>query len=253
MSPSQPTIVYIIGATATGKGTLGKRLATHFGFYHISLGEKRRSYGNAIRAELPSMSEAVRRCIQGGTAIPEDILQQYDPVPATLRYHNLLVGNHKRWSAELASMIIDEELAKARALEAERGGEYTGIIIDGHPVTEGQISHRVIEAYKQAFSGLSIVIESPREVAQQRYLSRARLVIEDSTRFESRMKTTDKVLPGFIESMKGYGEVVFSTNDGTMTIDDAYHALLGELDKNSKVWHTLKERSWTVARVGPGK
>ncbi|KAI1194901.1 P-loop containing nucleoside triphosphate hydrolase protein [Nemania serpens] len=232
MSLLQTPIVYITGATATGKGTLGKRLATDFGFYHLSLGDLRRSYSKSIRA-----------------GVPWNLLKEhYDTVPAILKHYNLSVDGHRPWSTELASATIDEELAQAQAFE-EVAGEYTGVIIDGHPLTSGETSSEILEIYKEAFSGLTIVIESPREVARQRYIDRARQAIENSARFETRMEATDMTLPGFIELMRGYGEVVCSTNDGTMSIDDAYNALLAELDKNSKVWHTLKERLRTITEA----
>ncbi|KAI1191635.1 P-loop containing nucleoside triphosphate hydrolase protein [Nemania serpens] len=248
MSLSHLPIVYITGATATGKGTLGKRLAVDFGFYHISLGDLRRGYSRSLRSGLPWMSDAIRKCVTEGTAIPQSLLNEYDTVPAILQHHNLFVGGCKTWSIELASTMMSEQLAQAQAFE-EEGGEYTGVIIDGHPLTSGMVSPLTIDAYEQAFSGLTIVIESPREIAQQRYLDRARSVIEDSARFEARMKLTDRFLPAFIEWMEGNGEVVYSTNDGTMSIDDAYNALVAELDRNSKVWHALKERSQAIAQT----
>ncbi|KAI1164075.1 hypothetical protein F5B18DRAFT_616803 [Nemania serpens] len=248
MSRFQTPIVYIIGATATGKGTLGKRLATDFGFYHLSFGDLRRSYAKSIRSGIPWISDAIRNYVRGKKIIPQDLLKEYDTVPAILLHHNLLVSGRRTWSTELASAMVNEELAQARAFE-EWGGEYTGMIIDGHPLTSGDASAQIIETYKQAFSGLTIVIESPREIARQRYLDRARLAAENSALFEARMNLTDLVFPGFVELMKGYGEVVYSTNDGTMSVDDAYNALLAELDKSSKVWHTLKERSRTIAQT----
>ncbi|KAI1437679.1 P-loop containing nucleoside triphosphate hydrolase protein [Xylaria sp. CBS 124048] len=222
-------IIYLSGATATGKGTLGKKLAAQFDFYHISMGDLRRSYLAQLKAGAPEMDEEVRRYIQEGKIIPEQILKRYNPVPVLLNYHNhRTVGGHS-WTVKLALGMIEEKMAELRS-QRPASRRCKPVIIDGHPLTAGTISIEIVTNYLRVYSGLTIVTESPRAVAKQRYLSRSRLPSEDAARFESRMELTNRALPPFLEFMALYGEVLRSQNDENMTIDEAYYALLRKLE-----------------------
>ncbi|KAI1124364.1 hypothetical protein F5Y10DRAFT_269205 [Nemania abortiva] len=140
MSLNRLEIVYITGATACGKGTLGSRLARHFNFYHISMGDLRRAHGQSLRAGVPWMSEAIKQCIREGREIPEELSRDYDVLPAVLQLHNRKVNGTLGWTVDLASAMINEEIAEARRVSRDWRVKYTGIIIDGHPLTGGRIS-----------------------------------------------------------------------------------------------------------------
>ncbi|KAI0862347.1 P-loop containing nucleoside triphosphate hydrolase protein [Xylaria cubensis] len=214
--PSLP-IIYITGATACGKGTLGKMLARDFRLYHISIGDLRREHLADIRAGLPGMPEHIRKLANDGQTIPDEILELYGTaVPAVLHYYN----------------------HRALGRRARETGLYKGIVIDGHPLSGGIISERVVGMFRAAYAGITIVMESPREIAKQRYLERARTSSKSEEAFEKRMDLTERILPDFIGLMAGYGNIVCSTNDGTMSIDDAYETLLSNLQDNN-AWLTF--------------
>lgn len=235
--PSLP-IIYITGATACGKGTLGKMLARDFGLYHISIGDLRREHLADIRAGLPGMPEHIRKLANDGQTIPDEILEPYGTVPAVLHYYNhRAAGRRGTWTINLATTMLNEAITNANTLARETG-LYQGIVIDGHPLSGGVISERVVGMFRAAYAGITIVMESPREIAKQRYLERARTSSKSEEAFEKRMDFTERVLADFIELMANYGNIVYSTNDGTMSIDDAYETLLSNLQDNN-AWLTF--------------
>ncbi|KAI1176013.1 P-loop containing nucleoside triphosphate hydrolase protein [Nemania sp. FL0916] len=235
MLPCSNPIIYVTGATACGKSTLAGRLAADLGFYHISIGGLCRSYIASIAAGLPGMSDPIRKCVAENTRIPQSLLDEFETVPAILQFYNH--STPSQWSIELASAMIDDEISKVRRLERERG-EFTGIIIDGYPITRGTMSFELVERYEPFFSGLTIVIESPRELAEQRYISRARFPFCDKAHFKNRMRKMEPSNRAFIEVMANLGEIVRYTNDGN-SIDEAYNALLSHLNESSSVWRAL--------------
>ncbi|KAI0442064.1 hypothetical protein F4803DRAFT_520801 [Xylaria telfairii] len=224
MSAFTLPIIYLTGATATGKSTIGKMLAS-------------------LRAGVPEMPEPIRAHIKNNTVIPEQLLAPYTTVPAVLAYHNHRASERRNWSIELASVIFDEAITRATEL-ARSEGSIQGIIIDW-PLTSGKVSLNMVERYRSAYAGLTIVLESTRELSMERYLSRARLRGDNKEGFEKRMELTDRGLPEFIGHIDKFhlkvyhggfaGEIVRSTNDETMWIMDAYMALLSNLGQ-SNAW-----------------
>ncbi|KAI3336923.1 P-loop containing nucleoside triphosphate hydrolase protein [Xylariaceae sp. AK1471] len=228
-------IIYLTGAAACGKGTLGKMLAANFGFYHLSMGDTRRKYLEATKGAIPGMPDEINKHILEGKEIPEELLAQFNPVPVVLKYHNCRVNGINTWA--IAPDILEEKMMEARA-----EGKHKAIIIDGFPLRTGNVSKILVRHFIVPFSGLTIVIESPREVAKKRYIERARLVSENAEKFEARAERTDRALPPFIELMSELGSVVVSTNDDTMTIQDAYNALVSQL-YNCPIFLTLIQRN----------
>ncbi|KAI0431434.1 hypothetical protein F5Y09DRAFT_354973 [Xylaria sp. FL1042] len=218
-------------------------LAESFGFHHVSLGELRRSHLASIRSGVPHLDERIRQCVREEREIPESLLAEYETVPAILQYYNRRAsGNRGTWTLEIASKMLNETLADIRA-QAKPEGKPQVIIVDGHPLNSGKLSARLVEMFATSFSGLTIVLESPREIAKKRYVERARQVGGDlEERFDARMELTDRILPGFIETMARHGEIIRSKNDETMSPDTAYAHLLGALNK-SKAWLSLLEKT----------
>lgn len=198
------------------------------------MGDLRRGHLKSIKAGIPSLKDRdITKCIQKGNEIPESVLARYDPVPAVLPYYNHRTRGFQIWTVDVATAMLEEELARVRALEERERGTNGGVVlIDGHPLTGGDASSEVVQKYLASYAGLTIVIESPRHVAKQRYIERARQPNTDGAHFEGRMDLTDRVLPWFIALMAGHGEIVWSKNDGDMTIEDAYDALCSELNKS---------------------
>ncbi|KAI0486641.1 P-loop containing nucleoside triphosphate hydrolase protein [Xylaria cf. heliscus] len=211
-------IIYLTGATACGKGTLGKMLAFNFRLYHISMGDLRRSHLDALRIGVPWMSEPIRQHIRDGEIVPRELTNPYEAMPAVLLYHNDRVSGRRSWSTETASAMLREEMVRMSAL--------------------AQSEENLVQEYRNIYAGLTIVMETPIEVARQRYLERARMPSENEARFDRRMESTLIALPGFIDLMANYGEIVRSTNDDTMSVDEAYETLIENLNQ-SNTWLTF--------------
>lgn len=229
-----PKIIYITGHTACGKGTLGKMLAARFGFHHISLGDVRRDHLKSLREGIPSLNnQEITDYVQKGDKIPKSVLARYDPVPAVLIYYNHRTRAPRTWSLHLATVMLEEELARVRALEERERGAHGGIVlVDGHPLSAGVISSELFRKYLASYAGLTIVIESPRHVAKQRYIERARQPDTDGDHFEARMNLAERLLPPFLELVARHGEIVYSQNNGDMTIEEAHNILCSELNKS---------------------
>ncbi|KAH8166589.1 hypothetical protein CIB48_g1669 [Xylaria polymorpha] len=241
MSVSTLPIIYITGATATGKTIIGKILAGEFNLYHVSMGDLRRAHLASLQAGVPEMGESIRAHVKNNTVIPDALLAPYTTVPAVLAYHNHRASKGRGWSTDIASIMLNEAITRANDLARAKGG-INGIIIDGHPLTSGNLSQEIVQQHIREYGGLTIVLESPREVARQRYLNRARLLSDNKERFEKRMELTNQVLPEFIEYMAGFGEIVRSNNDETMWIEDVYDSLLLKL-KQSNAWLTFTKQN----------
>jgi adenylate kinase family enzyme len=133
----------------------------------------------------------------------------------------------RTWTTKFASALIREKLAEAQA-----AGKYKAIIIDGFPLTSGSHTEELVQEFRASYSGLTIVIESPRNLAKKRYLERFRLVTDNEERFEKRMTITVEVLPTFAAQMAKLGSVVYSMNDHE-TIEEAYDVLKSHLIKDA--------------------
>ncbi|RYC58041.1 hypothetical protein CHU98_g8180 [Xylaria longipes] len=235
-------IIYLTGATACGKGTLGKMLAKEFNLYYISIGDLRRAHLSAIRLGVPWMAESIREHLNEGKVIPGRLLQRYQTVPAVLRYYSLRLAGGSEWSTQTGAVMIDEELTRLNALARSEGG-IRGILIDGHPLTTGKVSGEIVERLSSSYESFTIVIESPRKVARQRYRERAIMPGDNEERFNQRDQA-DKALPGFLKLISNFGEIIRSRNDETMSIDDAFNTLLSNLNK-SEAWLKLLDRHST--------
>ncbi|KAI1282174.1 hypothetical protein F5Y07DRAFT_386209 [Xylaria sp. FL0933] len=243
------SIIYLTGATACGKGLLGKMLAESFGFSHVSIGELRRAHLESIRSGLPLSDERIRQCVREERAIPESLLAEFETVPAVLHYYNhRAAGRLNSWTVKLASKMLNEFFADVRSQAKSEGKPHQVVIVDGHPLTSGKHSAELVEMYATSYSGLTIVLESPREVSKKRYMERARQVGNLEERFEARMELTDRVLPGFLELMTKQGEVVHSRNEETMSPDMAFTHLLGVLNKSS-AWLSLLEKTGNLRNI----
>ncbi|KAI0460685.1 P-loop containing nucleoside triphosphate hydrolase protein [Xylaria acuta] len=240
MSLQRLPIVYITGHPACGKTTISKWLADSFGLYHISMSDLRRAHLASIRAGVPWVAEPIRKYVKGGKIIPQHLLEQYEAVPAVLQYYNHITSGNRNWTTEIASAMLNEEITRVSVL-AQSEGKYKGIILDEHPLPEGTVSEDLVAMYKPA--GITIVIESSRKFARQRYLERVKILGENEERFNQRMKSTDRVLPRFIELMEGFGDIVrWKNDDDTMFADQVYRDLRSGLNKNN-AWLTFTKQN----------
>ncbi|KAI0099652.1 hypothetical protein GGR51DRAFT_564898 [Nemania sp. FL0031] len=236
MSQHRP-IVYITGGPGCGTTALGKQLAADFNFYYICLEDCRSNLLESIRAGIPWVSDEVRECLYDGREVPRELCSDYETVPAVIQLYNELINSNKGWTASLATAIIDEEISEIDYAE-KWGAKYKGIMIDGHPLTAGNVSYEVVEKYRSSYSGLTIAISSPEAVAEKRYVNRIKAPCDDEARFSSRIKLLNKVLREFLD--KTPGQKVYFENEEDMDPEEAYHALCSKLEGND-VWKKLRE------------
>ncbi|MDI9314287.1 MAG: (d)CMP kinase [Hydrotalea sp.] len=137
-----PNIIAIDGLSASGKGTLAKKLAEHFGFAHLDTGkiyrlvallalQKNRDLVNQSPAEsAPIILAAAKHVI--------DLMQQ----PAGAGYHQLLKQHEKYLASDdvaaAASVIARQEQLRAMLKSAQqafgRDPQKKGAVIDGRDI-----------------------------------------------------------------------------------------------------------------------
>ncbi|KAI0439835.1 P-loop containing nucleoside triphosphate hydrolase protein [Xylaria telfairii] len=220
-------VIFLVGSTSSGKGTLGQRLAAEFNLHHISLGETYRALDRARRKPIPSMPHEINTYLVSQKEIPETVLAQFKPghIPVVLQLHNYTMRNSKR--PNLSGGILRERIAY---LLSERSILPRAIIVDA------------LRGFAPSFSGLTIHIVCPKNVARSRYLRRARSGNSNVEKFEERMLKYEVFMPRFLNMLKSEGVVVETVNDDTMTIDEAYRVLLKHLDE-VPLWRAIIEMS----------
>ncbi|KAI1816795.1 P-loop containing nucleoside triphosphate hydrolase protein [Poronia punctata] len=242
-------VIYLTGAAACGKGTLGKMLAEEFGFLHISIGDILREYRkqrDSLNPKLPpnwpeSARQAIIECMKNNKPIPDNILHTFPGLlpPVVLVYHNYHVKNDTQDRKSKASWLTPQIMLENMKL-AE--GRYKALLVDGLPVTPFERNVEVINHFGKLNSGLTIVITCPVEVARERYLNRARMASENEAKFARRMEKTERILPQFIKFMEEQGTVVTAINDGTLSVEEAYRELFAKLSRSEVFWGLIGKR-----------
>ncbi|RYC60256.1 hypothetical protein CHU98_g5955 [Xylaria longipes] len=224
-------VIFLVGSTSSGKGTLGTRLATDFNLYHISLGETYRAMSRARRAPIPGFPQEINTCLVNRQVIPETALAQFrpGPIPVILQLHNRNVQNLKE--PNLSGEILREKIAELSGLSVVP----RAVIIDGLHSAFSRRSRaefrQVLQEFAPSFSGLTIHLRCPKDVARRRYLQRARSVDSGVEKFEARMQNYEIFIPQLLDLLESEGTVVETLNDDTMTVDEAYQILVQNLNE----------------------
>ncbi|KAI1977330.1 hypothetical protein LOZ51_006224 [Ophidiomyces ophidiicola] len=187
------TIIFLIGAPGSGKGTLGRRLCEQYGMYHFSVGD----YMTDLRRSPGSYAEVIQEAIQTATLLPGNII-----IP-----------------------MLQRKLEKE-----EREGGYRVIVIDGFPREVDQAVSFEEQIGKPA---LAIYLNCPKDEAKRRYLSRnlpGR--IEDTTdMFEKRYAEYDKNNTPILERYRQTG--ILEEVDSSTETQESYQTLLDVLSRNA--------------------
>ncbi|KAI0190638.1 hypothetical protein EV127DRAFT_494056 [Xylaria flabelliformis] len=228
-------VIFLIGGAGSGKGTLGPGLASRFNLYHISLGE---TFRGMRHKRLPGMSEVINQFLIYDEVIPERHLAQFKPgpIPVALQYHNARAGGTKE--PYLCGIILRE-----KTTELMSGSVVPrAIVIDGLQMVfeSGEDFDQRLQDIAPSFSGLTIRIRCHESVALKRYLQRGRPGNDDIETFGSRMKYYDEWEPSILDFLGNKGVVVETTNDYTMTIDEAVQTLVNNLETVPQ-WRSLIE------------
>ncbi|MCJ1232039.1 hypothetical protein MMC12_008720 [Toensbergia leucococca] len=145
-----PDIVCLLGIPGSGKGTIGKKLASDFDFYHLSVGDHLREEHGRGRFEKDSY---VLDCLKQGKLLP-------------------------------ASMLLP---ILSKKIEETAGKDYRAIILDGFPrcLSQGQQFEGLVRNV-----AVVIQLNCPREIAKRRFLDRklpGRLHQDDEAMFTKRV------------------------------------------------------------------
>ncbi|KAJ8128473.1 hypothetical protein O1611_g5161 [Lasiodiplodia mahajangana] len=234
MSQQKP-IIYITGGPGCGITDFGKRLAAQFNFYYICLEDCRRTLLEQLHAGVPWLSDDIRQCINENREVTSELYSDYETVPIVIQLYNEIINGTRGWTSSLAIAIIEEEISKMNA-EEESDVRYRAIMIDGHPLTAGNVSAEVVARYQDRYAGLIIAISSPAEVAQRRYIDRIKTPSDDEDRFRARIRLVARVLSEFLKNMSG--NKIYFEYEKNMTMDEAYHELVVQL-REAEVWQRL--------------
>ncbi|KAI0102611.1 hypothetical protein GGR51DRAFT_562531 [Nemania sp. FL0031] len=224
-------VIFLVGSTSSGKGTLGARLAADFNLRHISLGEEIRTMSLMKFKAIPEMACEINEYLVGKREIPAAALRRHYPrgcIPAILLRHN------HRFRQDESSYVLAAILRDKIDEIIEKGGSLPrAVIVDGLNGTfsgEGHKSfRRQVRDFTPSYSGLTIHINSPHTVAKTRYLARGRPGDGDVRVFEERTRHDNDNIAILLHRIKRVGVVVTTVNDGSMSIDLAYQTLLRNL------------------------
>ncbi|KAJ3579380.1 hypothetical protein NPX13_g1181 [Xylaria arbuscula] len=247
-------IIYLTGATASGKSCLGKKLAEEYGFHHLSMEDLERSHLESIREGVPFVDEAIRDCVRKGTMIPETFLDQYDTVPAVLQYYNHRAKElakdqpgQRSWSLEIAEKMLREGLADIRTLARLEDKPSKIVILEGLPQI-GVIWEELVKQLKDKYTGLTIVLQSSRRAVKERHAARVKSLHDEGRFFETQVDFTGRAVQDFLSSMSREDEVIYSESnnkdsDGSVrnkdaNVSEAFNILVEKLG-NSRVWRDL--------------
>ncbi|KAI1505086.1 P-loop containing nucleoside triphosphate hydrolase protein [Biscogniauxia marginata] len=240
---NQLPIIYLQGSTASGKGTLGSKLAAEFNMYHLSLGDATRKLTAACRQPIPGMPKAVNACVAQGQPIPEEVLAKFDVIPAVLQVHNARASKKNILPALIRPILLEKiaEITSACAAqrrENEGKRKYTAIVLDGYPLWPDHV-REAQELFGSALSGLVIFIECPEDVARARYLARGGGRHNTGDSFESRMRNFKVASKKVLRMMEENGTILVRTvNDDSMSVEEAYQMLRGRLAE-TPIWREL--------------
>lgn len=141
-------IIAIDGPAASGKGTLGKRLADHFGFAHLDTGLLYRAVARVLldRGEALTDRDAAER-----TALDLDLTHLDDP-----RLRGAEMG-------EAASIISAYQPVRDALLAFQRqfGSQEPGAVLDGRDIGTVVCPHADVKLF---------ITASPEERARRRHL-----------------------------------------------------------------------------------
>ncbi|KAF2967825.1 hypothetical protein GQX73_g5749 [Xylaria multiplex] len=235
-------IIFVMGITGSGKGTLSTRLAADFGLYHVSIGDEFRAARKARKEEIPGMPCEINEYLIERTEIPTPLLHNlFKPVPFVLLLHNSIVRGEE-FNATIIAQLLKEKSAKAM----ERKGDLPRAMIvdslDALRVEEINDLRGALQQIAPTFSGLTIHIQCPENVARKRFLLRARSPHDDARQFRRRMEWHEEMIPQIVDQLQGLSVVVETVNDDTMTVDEAFRILSEKLDKVPE-WKRLMEGS----------
>ncbi|KAI0381429.1 P-loop containing nucleoside triphosphate hydrolase protein [Hypomontagnella monticulosa] len=167
-------IISLLGMPASGKTTLGLRLARQFNLYYLSLDD------SPTREEI----------FQNDTTL--------------------------QW-------------VQSNIKSVSEAGNHKAILLDGFPVRPEE-AHAIQQAFRVWFPEIVILILCLEKDARSRFFQRAAHDPSVIPAMDRRFAHYKRNMELLFEEAFGHTGFVLTANDGGMTIDEAYNALLSMLD-----------------------
>ena len=198
-SPSDVTVVFLLGGPGSGKGTQSSNLVRDYGFIHLSAGD-------LLRAEQ------VREGSQYG-----DLIKTY-------------IREGKIVPMEITVALLSNAMADALAAGAGAGeGKKARFLIDGFPrqLDQAHFFERTV-----CVSKLVLFLNCPEDIMLSRLLKRGETSGRDDDNIESirkRFRTFEQTSMPVVDEFEAKGKVV--RVQATGSVDEVYERIKEELKK----------------------
>ncbi|KAI1456034.1 hypothetical protein F4805DRAFT_476310 [Annulohypoxylon moriforme] len=220
-------IVSLIGIPASGKGSIGSKLANQFSLYHLVISDLLNELSNSRTDGEKTVKRYIYDYVMAGGSIPADLcteLNRYmDKTVETVMDDFYLSGN------PIPLGILLPALQKKIEQVSEDGG-YRAVILNSFPRQLDDLK-AAEHVFARTIPDLTIWIDCPEESARSRYSKRA---LEG---FEKQVAHFNEHMPLLLPELEHIG-LVWSKSDDSMSIDDAYIRLLTLLFHN-EAWNVV--------------
>ncbi|KAI0592781.1 P-loop containing nucleoside triphosphate hydrolase protein [Biscogniauxia sp. FL1348] len=213
-------IISLLGIMCSGKGTLGPLVAAEFKLYHISIGDLLRA---VCSPPIQEAGEHINKMVENGELVPGELIDTLGRSAAlAVRIHNYRVMR------DIVPSRIAFPILQEKIMELEAEGTYRGVLLDGFPRQLDHCEEARELCFGPEFPTLVIYIDCPVEVARRRYLARARDG-DTAASFDKRLAQFEEHMPSLLRKFADEGILVSTVNEGSMTIDETYEALVTSL------------------------
>ncbi|KAI1770170.1 hypothetical protein F4818DRAFT_433686 [Hypoxylon cercidicola] len=186
------------------------------------------------------LGEFIEKNHKGGEFIPMDDFREmckkvHDVPPAVClaAYIHQFQVLRETIPSHIAIPLLEEKIREINN-EFENIYKYKGILLDGFP---REFDHFTAAETIRSCTKLVIFLECPLDVARSRFLRRANST-DDGAAYEQRLWKLLESQSYLIPELDQRELLLTFTNDGSMTIDQAYETLVEKLSSNEK-WRSI--------------
>ncbi|KAI0886833.1 uncharacterized protein GGS22DRAFT_199172 [Annulohypoxylon maeteangense] len=220
-------VVSFIGFLASGKGSLGSKLADQFSLYHLVVPDLLNSLSNSRNNGQKTVKKYIHDYVLGGGNIPADLCTELKPF-MNQTVETVMDDFYSRGEAIPLGILLPALHKKIELVSEE--GKHRAILLDGFPRQLSDLK-AAQHVFGKTLPDLTIWIDCPEEVARSRYSRRHR------DRFEKQVAYFKEHIPLLLPELERTG-LVRSESDDSMTVEKAYIRLLTRLYDN-RTWFNI--------------